>query len=494
MHDDPDALDDPIPLPCFVLKVLRQRRRGWTQQKLADESGVPKKMIVRYESEIVPPRDRMEQFLDLLGTTPRAAVVLLHALYRIDDPVLPRRSPVDPTPEEHRLLRELAGELADGHFVTAEEHLLQLVRLWRAEDDRREAVGLCQTLLDASPEKRRLIVEDVRQAQSWATVERLAGLSEKAAAHRADQALEIAGLAVEVAEQIPDDALLRSRAHGYALCFFANAQRVAGRPGLADETFARGLQLWNEGAPADPGLFATWRPLDRLASLRREQRRFAEARDLLAQARAAAPPEAAGRILLNEAFTELAMGDSEGAVATLRRAEPIVEAHGDTRLRFGTRFNLARGLCDLERFDEAAALVKPVRELALALRNELDALRTLWLQAKVWAGLGHRDEAEAAFEQVRRELQAHTIPFDYALATLELAALNLEQGRTAEVRRLAREMYWIFNAEGMHEHALAAIAVFQQAAEQEAATVELTRRVLRFLERAQHDPELRFEP
>jgi len=37
------------------------------------------------------------------------------------------------------------------------------------------------------------------------------------------------------------------------------------------------------------------------------------------------------------------------------------------------------------------------------------------------------------------------------------------------------------------------VRLFYEAAEQEALTVELTRRMVSFLYRAQHDPELRFE-
>jgi len=44
----------------------------------------------------------------------------------------------------------------------------------------------------------------------------------------------------------------------------------------------------------------------------------------------------------------------------------------------------------------------------------------------------------------------------------------------------------------VHREALAALRLFCEAAQQEAATVELVRRVERFLRRAQLDPELRF--
>jgi hypothetical protein len=94
---------------------------------------------------------------------------------------------------------------------------------------------------------------------------------------------------------------------------------------------------------------------------------------------------------------------------------------------------------------------------------------------------------------VRRTFREHPLAYDYALVSLDLALVLLEHGRTAEVAELAGEMVWIFKAQGVHEQALAALRVFCAAAEREAATVERTRRIVRFLRRAQLDPELVFE-
>lgn len=111
----------------------------------------------------------------------------------------------------------------------------------------------------------------------------------------------------------------------------------------------------------------------------------------------------------------------------------------------------------------------------------------------MWAGLGRRGEAVAAFRQVQEEFTSRSIPFDAALVSLELAVLWLDDGRTKEVKKLALKMLWIFNSQEVHQEALAALTLFHEAALKEAATSALTRRVLRFLERAREAPELRFE-
>jgi hypothetical protein len=82
--------------------------------------------------------------------------------------------------------------------------------------------------------------------------------------------------------------------------------------------------------------------------------------------------------------------------------------------------------------------------------------------------------------------------YDVALALLEEAALLLEEGRAAEVKALAPELARVFEGKGVHREALAALRLFREAAEREAASAGLARRVLGFLFRARHDPGLRF--
>lgn len=79
------------------------------------------------------------------------------------------------------------------------------------------------------------------------------------------------------------------------------------------------------------------------------------------------------------------------------------------------------------------------------------------------------------------------------MTLLEEAVLLLEDGRVAEVKRLAQELEKVFESKGVHREALEALLLFRDAAEREAATPELARRVLGFLFRARHDRGLRFE-
>ena len=83
--------------------------------------------------------------------------------------------------------------------------------------------------------------------------------------------------------------------------------------------------------------------------------------------------------------------------------------------------------------------------------------------------------------------------YDVALALLEESVLLLEEGRTAEVKQLAQELTGVFESKGVHREALAALRVFQEAVERQAATADLTRRILGYLFRARYDQGLRFK-
>jgi tetratricopeptide (TPR) repeat protein len=485
----------PAPPPLSQVLATLRKSRGWTGRDLAAASGISAKMISLYERGTrTLSRERLETLVGAMGFDGAAVNLCLlsvdqNAQVTEEAPL----SPVGPTPDDLRAIRQLAARMGVTAMDLTTEQMLAQLRSHRARRDRREAARLWDRLKNATPAQRRLLVESAREFQLWSLAERLSHESEEAASDRADRALELARLAHRVAELAPGAEAWRSRLEGYTLGFFANARRVGGDLPGAEETFARAWKLWKAGAGADPGLLAEWRLLDREASLLREQRRFSDALDRLDRALAATPRQLAARILMNQAVMLEQMGEAERAIEALREAAPLVNGRREPRLLFGLRFNLIVNLCHLGRYAETEALLPEVQELALALRKELDLVRVGWLKGKIDAGLGRGEQARAAFEQVRREFTAREMAYDCALVTLELAALLLEQGHPREVRALAEEMLWIFRAQKVHREALAAIQVFCDAARREAASAELARRVVLFLRRAQHDPGLRFE-
>ena len=82
--------------------------------------------------------------------------------------------------------------------------------------------------------------------------------------------------------------------------------------------------------------------------------------------------------------------------------------------------------------------------------------------------------------------------YDAALAALDLALLYADEGRSAEMRRLARAMAPVFRAQDVHREALAALLLFVEAAGREEADRRLVEHLTDYLHRARHDPRLRY--
>jgi hypothetical protein len=83
--------------------------------------------------------------------------------------------------------------------------------------------------------------------------------------------------------------------------------------------------------------------------------------------------------------------------------------------------------------------------------------------------------------------------YDAALVFMEFAVFLIGEGETAEVRELASEITEIFKSRDVHRETLAALAIFQAAADLETVTADLARDLGTYLLRARLDPELRFE-
>jgi tetratricopeptide (TPR) repeat protein len=395
-------------------------------------------------------------------------------------------SPVDPSPAERRSIHRAAAGAGQKAAEATMEQLSANARRFRAAQARREAGELWESLSGLSPKQRRAAVETEPRYRTWAVAERLCMESERAAAHRADRASELAKLALRVAELAPGSEPWRARLQGYAWAFMANARRVLGDLPGAEEAFAHSDRLWEAGASTDPGVLDGSRPLDLKASLGRQQGRYDEALDLLDQALSlSSQGEAKARILIKKAATLTRRGDTEQAIETLRQAETLLPGAQDPRLSWLVRFNLTLNLWQFGQCTEAEALLPIVRELAISLGNELDLIRCLWLEGRVAAGLERREEALPALGQVRRYFTAKQIAYDAALASLELAVLYLEAGQTREVKSLAEEMLWIFKAQGVHKESLAALKLFCEAARREDATAELAREVLEHLKKGE---------
>lgn len=314
------------------------------------------------------------------------------------------------------------------------------------------------------------------------------------ASHEPHVSVHLAELARHVAERMVGDARSVSHALACAWAHLGNARRVASDLPGSERAFARAWEHWPAGEGSDLDLLPKWRLFDLEASLRRDQRRFPEALELLDKAlTVCGDEEAIGHILLNKGATQVERGNLEASLATFALARPIVERGHNIRLRWVLLFNMATALDQVGRHQEMHQLLPRVRELTIKLQRKIDLIRLDWLEARALLSLGQRAEALTNLEKVRRGFISEGLAFDTALCSLEQSIPLLEDGRLADVRALALEMGWIFEAQDVQREALAALKIYREAAKRETATVALTCRVLEFLREVRRNPELRFK-
>ncbi len=474
------------PLLGLALKILISAH-GWTARELAAKAGVSTSTINEYQTrEGMLTRARLGVLAALMGLDELdvEGAILAATLARPEPP--PARSPVDPSPEEHRVMARAAlraGLDSAGHVYA---HFLAEVRRRRAAEELEEGRRLWRQLQPfTGADLRELAGAPIYNRWGLAAV--LCEESEKAAADKPPRALELAEVAVRVAQRVPG--AFGVRLQGSCTGFLGNAQRVGCELLLSEESFAEAWRLWREGDD-EAGLLSEAYLLDLEASLRRAQRLFGRAVELHDQAIAAARPDERGHFLLNKSVVLGETGDHEGAAEALDQAAREIDGERHPRLRFGALFNRASLLCRLDRAGDAAALLDEIRGLAEVLRNDFDLVKTTWLQANVDTGLGRRRRALAGLQQVRRDFEARKSPFNYGLASLDLALLFRKEGRFAEIEAVATEMVAIFQALRVDREALSSVILFQEAARNRSVTAEMIRRLQDDLAKARTSPGL----
>jgi tetratricopeptide (TPR) repeat protein len=467
-----------LPIECRALPVLRAAR-DWKANRLAEALGLKPGTLSDYErGRVVPSRELLE----------RAAAAMRLPTHHVDRTLAYLRqtdaSGASTTEEIDRLAVDMGLQVEELFHSVLGRARRQIL----AFAERQKAAVLWPRLRAHPANARSAVVREIRDFRSWALAEMVCHESIEAAAHDADEALELAELAVVIADCLPEEEVLRGRTQGYARFHLGNARRVKGRSlPEADMAFAEANVLWKAGAEGDPdGFLNEARVLGMEASLRREQHRLDEAIRLLDQALVIDHGDLRATLTINRANALEEIGSYEAAIGALKQALPLLDGQREPRLLWSLRFNILVNLCNLGYQAEAERLLDEVRRMTIELGYGLGLVRLGWLQGWIHAGLGRPYEAEAAFIQARKYFLERGISFDAALVSLELAVLYLEQGRTPEVKALARELASVFKAQDLAREALATLLLFQEAVEKETITVDLARRFLHDFRRARN--------
>lgn len=359
------------------------------------------------------------------------------------------------------------------------------------DGERVEAKGLVAELLKHPAERRRILVRNHPRFHTWGVFERLLEESRKEGAQNPYLGEDLACLALDLSEHI-DPATYGVEAiedlRGRAWAYIGNARRVQSDLRGAQEALDRALVHLRQGT-REPWERAVW--LDLKASLLRAQRRFDEATRLLRRALvlflAVGDRHRAGRTLVSMDIVFHHAGQPEKGIPLLYRALDLIDPAQEPHLLLIAKHNLIDDLAESGRHMEAQRLLLKIRSLYGRFDEPWIQNRLVWVEGKIARGLGQPDRAEEIFQAAKVRFLNMSSAYDVALVSLDLAGLYTEQGRTAELKRLAEEMVPIFASLQIQRETLAAFTLWQQAVQAETAGVELTARIASSLKRARYD-------
>jgi tetratricopeptide (TPR) repeat protein len=279
-----------------------------------------------------------------------------------------------------------------------------------------------------------------------------------------------------------------------AWAYLGNARRLGSDLPGAEKALCL-AEYYSEEGSADP--LEEARILDLKASLLGDQGHLEEAAALLDVVvdiyEDVRDVHRQGRALISKGlFLAYACRPEEG-LDWISRGLLLIHAEQEPRLVLMAHHNIAWCLTDCGRAGDAHRHLDGVRHLYDGFSDPWTRLRLGWLEARIAAGLGRHDEAETKLQELRRAFVEQNLGYDASLATLDLAALYLDQGRTEEVRRLAQEALPVLLAQDIHREAMAALIAFERATEIEHTTPRMVRQVAAYLYRARKNPDLRFE-
>jgi len=421
--------------------------------------------------EAHPDRASLERFMAGAASSDERRLVLTHLL--TDCPVCREiTGPLAPFGRTALLQPgDAPAESGEPEAVAATTSLL-LTRLrdrQRAiEKEREEAPRLTAELEGQEQAHRLLLVRNSARFHNWGLTELLMEESFNSRHNDGHRTLQLAELAVEIAERVDgavygDSATNDLRARAWAMK--GNALRVVSNLRESGRCLNRALKLLELGT-GDP--LEEARVCEFFAALRSNQRRIDQAVRLQQRAmrlyRRAGHRERLGRAMVDLASYNAIAGDREFAIELVQKALEMVDVDRDPRTVLAARHNLAVFLQESGRLREALEVLGQARSLYETLGDRRNLLRLRWLEGSLAKDLGEMKLAEQAFLEVYHGFVEET-PLIAAQVALELALVYVETGREGEVAPIVLAMEKVFRAHEVEEHAVTAWLVLREAVE-----------------------------
>lgn len=356
------------------------------------------------------------------------------------------------------------------------------------EEQRQKAPVLWAELSSLAPAIRLARIEHEGCFYTWALCELLLERSRAVAPADPTAALEAAELGLAIAErlhpaELPAAAIASAQARAWG--HLGNAKRIFADYREAERCFLE----------AERKLAASWLdPLDEgqllqfQASLDRDLGRFSAGVERLETAleiyRSVNEPHGQGRCWISLGILFYLLDELDTADDCLLRGASMVDSVRDPRLLLCAHQYLALGRLKAGRAAEALAMLHDDRQRWAAGATELDRLRVRWLEAQILGKLDRLIEAQEMLIEVQAGFVAARLPYDAALAGLELAMIYARRGLAGNARRVAERTLPIFRSLDTQPAFVAAVIVFESAVEQDRLSLAALREISSALERA----------
>lgn len=268
--------------------------------------------------------------------------------------------------------------------------------------------------------------------------------------------------AVQATESLPPEeysSTLRSDLQARAWAELANAYRINGNLLEAAGAFERSRASLRQGS-GDLRLLARLANLE--ASFRIPQGTLTEASQLLDRVyrlyMRLGDRHLAGRALISLGVCIEYQGQSLGALQILQQGLHLLDPDRDPSLRSIAQISALSARISCGNYRQAGELLLKSGLRQAFASDQLNLLRIRWSEGKLMAGLNKLSRARNTLMGVRADFLDLGLNLDAAFVVQDLLPLLQQQGKSGEMRRIARESYTSFRELGVQREAARAKA------------------------------------
>jgi tetratricopeptide (TPR) repeat protein len=409
--------------------------------------------------------------------------------------LLPRKARSGDVPDASPIpVSDLSSDEGDASYEEVFERMSDRVLAGdRIASSERETAPIRYAELVCRPVNKRLeLIREDPKYHSYLLAEMFIERSRESWFDDARDAQDAAEVALAIAERLDGEfygSVLKQGLEARCWAYLANACKIGGDLGAARTAFGRADALM---PTAQLDAYERAEILSIKASWLKDVLEHEEAECLLDEVteiyREYGDDHKIGRTLILRGVIQLETGNPGRAIELFGASMTKLDDSRDPKLVSCALANLALCLNEVGRSDEALDILRTSRRRIERFGDRINLARVRWTEGNIAASQGHVEVAESAFEEARRFFLTRESDLDAALICMDMAVFYMRQNRTDKVKMLAEEMVPVFRRQGLDREVMAALILFQHAAEREIATLGLIEEIAKYLQRACQNP------